>query len=174
LANFITLVCATVRSLVGILLRDQVDGILRTVHAEPDRAAERTEKVCRTVNTALGGVRPAILVLEILVDLELDHDAVNGDFGNALCEIRFELALVKILAGHDPNLGKLGNLARICRGWRIGLHQLAKQLEISHRVHSVDLLPHGCLHVDGRIDLARRRRIGFAVRAQRDELELVL
>ena len=95
-----------------------------------------------------------LIVLDVLVDLELEHDPVEGDFGNALDEVGLQLARIEVLAGHDADPGELGELRRVRGGRRIVLHQLAEQREIGDRIHPVDLLAHGRLHVDRRIDLA--------------------
>jgi hypothetical protein len=48
-------------------------------------------------------------------DLELKHDPVEGDFRQALAEIRLQFAGVKILAGHVPILANLASSAHPLR-----------------------------------------------------------
>ena len=81
---------------------------------------------------------------------------------------------VEVLPGHDADLGQLGHHRRVVGVRRVGLHQLGEQLEVGVGIELVDLLAHGGLHVDGRIDLARLGRVGLAPGRQRHGRHLVL
>ena len=74
---------------------------------------------------------------------------------------RVKLARVKRLARHDAQPCHLGEDRCIGGGGRVVLHQGCQEIEIGRRVESVDLFTHRRLHVDARIDLARRRRVRF-------------
>ena len=69
---------------------------------------------------------------------------------------RIELRRVEVLPGHNADLGELRDHRRVGGGRRIGLQQLGEQLEVGVARPAVDLIAHRGLHVDRRIDLARR------------------
>ena len=101
------LVRPVVGDAVGIFLRGRINGILWTIGPEADCGDEGSHQIVRSIETSLGRVRKTIDVFDCLVDLELDHDAVVGDFGDALCKICIELAGIEVLTRNEADLCKL-------------------------------------------------------------------
>ena len=127
-------------------------------------------QVVGAVDAGLRGEDPAVDVLDgavaVLNCSMMRSKAISRD---ALGEVRVELAGVEILARHQPDLREARDRRRIRRRRRVGLHQLRQQREIVDRIHPVHLVAHRGLHVDRRVDLARRRRVGLAIGAERHE-----
>ena len=82
----------------------------------PSPMAVTSAQIVGAVDAGLGRKAPAVLVLDVLVDLELEHDRVEtnlgyveANLGFALDEIRLELGRIEVLTRNDANACKLGD-----------------------------------------------------------------
>ena len=169
------LVGAQVGLAVGILHGGRINGILRPVAAEADRGDCRPLEIIRAVNASLGREDPAVLEGARLIVMA--HDFIKGRLRHALQglgHVGAELVDVEILTGGDSDLRHFPDHRCVRFGGRIVLHQFGQQLEIILRAQGVHLIAHRRLHVNVRVNDARRRRVGLAVRAERNHRDVVL
>jgi hypothetical protein len=89
-------------------------------------------------------------------------------------DIRPKFAGVKGLPRNEPDPCHSGDHRRVVRRRRIVLHQLREQIEVRAYVQVVHLVANRRLLVDAGIHVAKRWRVRLAIRAQRNQLVLIL
>ncbi len=166
---------AAVRHAFGVEFRGRIDGILRTVGAKADQGNGGALEVVGSVEAGVLRDHPSVFrdarIFPVGCDI-LQRRGGNTTDGRG--NGRLQLRDVKIPAKHDSDHGHAVYDGGIRARRRIVFHQVRHQLEELDTVQAVHLIPDRRAHVNIRIHHAVGRRIGFAVRAERHQGELVL